>query len=255
MSSSPWCATARTRSSTARARDQPSPAATSRQSSRRGGRDKLLNEKMAGFTDKALKFSMDADASLYEFDDKDEKEASDEIDMKAVISAWIDPPKRGARRTTSPTTTRRHGAGTRPSRRLVRASSSCRTCPTFSFTTCPALPPCITRTSRASSLTGSARTRRSFRTTVPQELPPEKSTDPQPLSDAERTEYESLLNGGFVWNRSRHATARARSLVADPDDMAASWGGSRRRFARTTTSSGSDTEVSGIAHPRQYRAR
>ena len=58
---------------------------------------KLLNEKMAGFTDKALKFSMDADASLYEFDDKDEKEDKqfEGIDMKAVISAgWIDPPKR-----------------------------------------------------------------------------------------------------------------------------------------------------------------
>ena len=40
---------------------------------------------------------MDADASLYEFDDKDEKEDKqfEGIDMKAVISAgWIDPPKR-----------------------------------------------------------------------------------------------------------------------------------------------------------------
>ena len=58
---------------------------------------KLLNEKMAGFTDKALKFSMDADASLYEFEDKeaaDSKEAFEGLDVKAVIAqGWIDPPQ------------------------------------------------------------------------------------------------------------------------------------------------------------------
>ena len=43
---------------------------------------KLLNEKMAGFTDKALKFSMDADASLYEFEDKEAAENKEAFEGK-----------------------------------------------------------------------------------------------------------------------------------------------------------------------------
>jgi len=60
---------------------------------------KQLNEKMSGFTDKALKFSMNADASLYEFEDQEAKEEAaklpEGIDVKTIISSnWIDPPKR-----------------------------------------------------------------------------------------------------------------------------------------------------------------
>ena len=60
---------------------------------------KQLNEKMSGFTDKALKFSMNADASLYEFEEQEAKEEAKKlpegIDVKAIISSnWIDPPKR-----------------------------------------------------------------------------------------------------------------------------------------------------------------
>ena len=60
---------------------------------------KQLNEKMSGFTDKALKFSMNADASLYDFEEQEAKEESKKlpegIDVKAIISSnWIDPPKR-----------------------------------------------------------------------------------------------------------------------------------------------------------------
>lgn len=59
---------------------------------------------------------------------------------------------------------------------------------------------------------------------IPQDLPAEKPTDPQPLSDAERDEYEQKLNGGFSnWNR-RDFQAYCRACEKfgrqDPDGMA-----------------------------------
>ena len=45
---------------------------------------------------KAMKFSMDADASIYEFADAEgeaEQKQFEGIDMKAIGSNWIDPPK------------------------------------------------------------------------------------------------------------------------------------------------------------------
>jgi len=59
---------------------------------------KALNSKMQGFTEKAIQFSMGAENSLYEFEDEEDKKASElpeGIDVKAIISSnWIDPPKR-----------------------------------------------------------------------------------------------------------------------------------------------------------------
>ena len=46
---------------------------------------KQLNEKMSGFTDKALKFSMNADASLYDFEEQEAKEESKSF-RKALMS-------------------------------------------------------------------------------------------------------------------------------------------------------------------------
>ena len=59
---------------------------------------------------------------------------------------------------------------------------------------------------------------------MPQDLPPEEPTAPQPLSEAERAEYEKLLDGGFSnWNR-RDFQAYCRACEkfgrADPEGMA-----------------------------------
>mmetsp|Transcript_10066 Transcript_10066/g.36776 ORF Transcript_10066/g.36776 Transcript_10066/m.36776 type:complete len:1049 (+) Transcript_10066:144-3290(+) len=59
-----------------------------------------LNEKMRDFSSKAMQFSMDGEADLYEFEEEQEPEDNEPPDvLKAMIAAnWIDPPKRERKR-------------------------------------------------------------------------------------------------------------------------------------------------------------
>ena len=171
---------------------------------------KLLNEKMAGFTDKALKFSMDADASLYEFEDKEadeNKEAFEGLDMKAVIAqGWIDPPKRERKKNYNESDYYRDVMNQGPRKpaasgpRILKLQNMS----DFQFYEVPRITELYNkevarkqyewhREKQLEALQNNA---------VPQDLPPEEPTAPKPLTDAERDEYEQKLNGGFKdWNR------------------------------------------------------
>ena len=171
---------------------------------------KLLNEKMAGFTDKALKFSMDADASLYEFEDKeaaDSKEAFEGLDVKAVIAqGWIDPPKRERKKNYNESDYYRDVMNQGPRKpaasgpRILKLQNMS----DFQFYEVPRITELYNkevarkqyewhREKQLEALQNNA---------VPQDLPPEEPTAPKPLTDAERDEYEQKLNGGFKdWNR------------------------------------------------------
>ena len=171
---------------------------------------KLLNEKMAGFTDKALKFSMDADASLYEFEDKeaaDSKEAFEGLDVKAVIAqGWIDPPKRERKKNYNESDYYRDVMNQGPRKpaasgpRILKLQNMS----DFQFYEVPRITELYNkevarkqyewhREKQLEALQNNA---------VPQDLPPEEPTAPKPLTEAERDEYEQKLNGGFKdWNR------------------------------------------------------
>jgi len=171
---------------------------------------KLLNEKMAGFTDKALKFSMDADASLYEFEDKEadeNKEAFEGLDMKAVIAqGWIDPPKRERKKNYNESDYYRDVMNQGPRKpaasgpRILKLQNMS----DFQFYEVPRITELYNkevarkqyewhREKQLEALQNNA---------VPQDLPPEEPTAPKPLTEAERDEYEQKLNGGFKdWNR------------------------------------------------------
>jgi len=191
---------------------------------------KMLNEKMAGFTDKALKFSMDADASLYEFDDEDEnKEVFEGLDMKAVIAqGWIDPPKRERKKNYNESDYYRDVMNQGPRKpaasgpRILKLQNMS----DFQFYEVP----------RITELYNKDVARRQYEwhrekqlealqnNAVPQDLPPEEPTAPKPLTEAEREEYESKLNGGFKdWNRRDfQAFCRAAEKYgrADPEGIA-----------------------------------
>ena len=191
---------------------------------------RALNEKMAGFTDKALKFSMDADASLYEFEDKEEKDQGFEgLDMKAVISAnWIDPPKRERKKNYNETDYYREVLSQAP--RAPKSSGprilKLQNMSDFQFYQQARITELYDkdvarkhydwqRARQAEELQNHA---------VPRELGPEEPGAPQPLSDKERVEYETLLNGGFNnWNR-RDFQAYCRACEKfgrdDPEGMA-----------------------------------
>ncbi len=171
---------------------------------------KLLNEKMAGFTDKALKFSMDADASLYEFEEKEaaeNKEAFEGLNMKAVIAqGWIDPPKRERKKNYNESDYYRDVMNQGPRKpaasgpRILKLQNMS----DFQFYEVPRITELYNkdvarkqyewhREKQLEALQNNA---------VPQDLPPEEPTAPKPLTDAERDEYEQKLNGGFKdWNR------------------------------------------------------
>ena len=171
---------------------------------------KLLNEKMAGFTDKALKFSMDADASLYEFEDKEaaeNKEAFEGLNMKAVIAqGWIDPPKRERKKNYNESDYYRDVMNQGPRKpaasgpRILKLQNMS----DFQFYEVPRITELYNkdvarkqyewhREKQLEALQNNA---------VPQDLPPEEPTAPKPLTDAERDEYEQKLNGGLKdWNR------------------------------------------------------
>lgn len=193
---------------------------------------KQLNEKMAGFTNKALNFAMDADASLYEFADKPddaEKTAFDGLDMKQVISAnWIDPPKRERKKNYNESDYYRDvmqlGAAkpkaTGPRILKLQNMSDFQFYDvqrvTFLYNKDVARKQYEWQRARQAEELGN--------NAIPQDLPAEKPTDPQPLSDAERDEYEQKLNGGFSnWNR-RDFQAYCRACEKfgrqDPDGMA-----------------------------------
>jgi len=191
---------------------------------------KMLNEKMAGFTDKALKFSMDADATLYEFDDEDEnKEVFEGLDMKAVIAqGWIDPPKRERKKNYNESDYYRDVMNQGPRKpaasgpRILKLQNMS----DFQFYEVP----------RITELYNKDVARRQYEwhrekqlealqnNAVPQDLPPEEPTAPKPLTEAEREEYESKLNGGFKdWNRRDfQAFCRAAEKYgrADPEGIA-----------------------------------
>mmetsp|Transcript_1980 Transcript_1980/g.9517 ORF Transcript_1980/g.9517 Transcript_1980/m.9517 type:complete len:1025 (+) Transcript_1980:3026-6100(+) len=191
---------------------------------------KMLNEKMAGFTDKALKFSMDADATLYEFDDEDEnKEVFEGLDMKAVIAqGWIDPPKRERKKNYNESDYYRDVMNQGPRKpaasgpRILKLQNMS----DFQFYEVP----------RITELYNKDVARRQYEwhrekqlealqnNAVPQDLPPEEPTAPKPLTEAEREEYESKLNGGFKdWNRRDfQAFCRAAEKYgrADPEGVA-----------------------------------
>jgi len=191
---------------------------------------KMLNEKMAGFTDKALKFSMDADASLYEFDDEDEnKEVFEGLDMKAVIAqGWIDPPKRERKKNYNESDYYRDVMNQGPRKpaasgpRILKLQNMS----DFQFYEVP----------RITELYNKDVARRQYEwhrekqlealqnNAVPQDLPPEEPSAPKPLTEAEREEYESKLNGGFKdWNRRDfQAFCRAAEKYgrADPEGIA-----------------------------------
>ena len=192
---------------------------------------KQLNEKMAGFTDKALKFSMDADASLYDFADK---EAGDDtkfegLDVQAVISAnWIDPPKRERKKNYNESDYYRDvlAQGSKPTQAKGPRILKLQNMSDFQFYEVARITALYEkdvarkqydwqRARQAEELQNNA---------VPQDLPPEEPTAPQPLSEAERAEYEKLLDGGFSnWNR-RDFQAYCRACEkfgrADPEGMA-----------------------------------
>ena len=192
---------------------------------------KQLNEKMAGFTDKALNFAMDADASLYDFAEKDEEEqkAFEGIDMKQVISAnWIDPPKRERKKNYNESDYYRDvmAAGTAKPKATGPRILKLQNMSDFQFYDVPRVTALYNkdvarkqydwqRARQAEELANNA---------IPQELPAEKPTDPQPLTDAERAEYEEKLAGGFSnWNR-RDFQAYCRACEKfgrhDPEGMA-----------------------------------
>ena len=191
---------------------------------------KMLNEKMAGFTDKALKFSMDADATLYEFDDEDEnKEVFEGLDMKAVIAqGWIDPPKRERKKNYNESDYYRDVMNQGPRKpaasgpRILKLQNMS----DFQFYEVP----------RITELYNKDVARRQYEwhrekqlealqnNAVPQDLPPEEPSAPKPLTEAEREEYESKLNGGVKdWNRRDfQAFCRAAEKYgrADPEGIA-----------------------------------
>lgn len=54
-----------------------------------------MTDKLQVFKEHAVKFSMEGDKSLYEFDDQLEEEEGGELDLKSLAARnWIDPPKR-----------------------------------------------------------------------------------------------------------------------------------------------------------------
>jgi SWI/SNF-related matrix-associated actin-dependent regulator of chromatin subfamily A member 5 len=192
---------------------------------------KALNEKMAGFTDKALKFSMDADASLYEFADQEAEgeKGFEGLDMKAVISAnWVDPPKRERKKNYNETDYYREVLAQAP--RAPKASGprilKLQAMSDFQFYEQERINQLYAadvarkhyewqRSRQAEELQNHA---------VPRELGAEEPGAPQPHSEAEREEYEGLLAGGFSnWNR-RDFQAYCRACEkfgrADPEGMA-----------------------------------
>uniref|UniRef100_A0A7S0T1K3 Chromatin-remodeling complex ATPase n=1 Tax=Mantoniella antarctica TaxID=81844 RepID=A0A7S0T1K3_9CHLO len=191
---------------------------------------RALNEKMAGFTDKALKFSMDAEASLYEFAEEDAgaERGFEGLDMKAVISAgWVDPPKRERKKNYNENEYYREVMVQAP--RAIKATgpkiTKLQTMSDFQFY----------EQARINQLYNKEVTRKHYEWqrarqneelanhAVPSKIGAEEPGAPQPLSEEERETYERLLGGGFNnWNR-RDFQAFCRACEkfgrADPEGM------------------------------------
>jgi SWI/SNF-related matrix-associated actin-dependent regulator of chromatin subfamily A member 5 len=172
---------------------------------------KQLNEKMSGFTDKALKFSMNADASLYDFEEQEAKEEAKKlpegIDMKAIISSnWIDPPKRERKKNYSENQYYKDqmNQGGRPSGKSGPRIARLQQMNDFQFFEVKKIQAFYDKDVKRKTYEWEKKQNRP-RTTGPDGEEVEEPDDPKAppaLTQEEQEEYSSLLAAGFTdWNR------------------------------------------------------
>lgn len=168
---------------------------------------KALNSKMQGFTEKAIQFSMGAENSLYEFADEEDKPAAlpEGIDMKTIISSnWIDPPKRERKKNYNETDYYRNAMAqsARPAKAAGPKIAKLQQMNDFQFY----------NTSRIQEIYDKDVRRKTYewnkeneKKKDDQEAPVEEKEEPnapQPITDEEKAEMDSLLNQGFTeWSR------------------------------------------------------
>lgn len=168
---------------------------------------KALNSKMQGFTEKAIQFSMGAENSLYEFADEEDKPPAlpEGIDMKTIISSnWIDPPKRERKKNYNETDYYRNAMAqsARPAKAAGPKIAKLQQMNDFQFY----------NTSRIQEIYDKDVRRKTYewnkeneKKKDDQEAPVEEKEEPnapQPITDEEKAEMDSLLNQGFTeWSR------------------------------------------------------
>ncbi|CEF98864.1 Helicase, C-terminal [Ostreococcus tauri] len=168
---------------------------------------KALNSKMQGFTEKAIQFSMGAENSLYEFADEEDKPAAlpEGIDMKTIISSnWIDPPKRERKKNYNETDYYRNAMAqsARPAKAAGPKIAKLQQMNDFQFY----------NTSRIQEIYDKDVRRKTYewnkeneKKKDDQEAPVEEKEEPnapQPITDEEKAEMDTLLNQGFTeWSR------------------------------------------------------
>ena len=168
---------------------------------------KALNSKMQGFTEKAIQFSMGAENSLYEFADEEDKPAAlpEGVDMKTIISSnWIDPPKRERKKNYNETDYYRNAMAqsARPAKTAGPKIAKLQQMNDFQFY----------NTSRIQEIYDKDVRRKTYewnkeneKKKDDQEAPVEEKEEPnapQPITDEEKAEMDTLLNQGFTeWSR------------------------------------------------------
>ena len=168
---------------------------------------KALNSKMQGFTEKAIQFSMGAENSLYEFADEEDKPAAlpEGVDMKTIISSnWIDPPKRERKKNYNETDYYRNAMAqsARPAKAAGPKIAKLQQMNDFQFY----------NTSRIQEIYDKDVRRKTYewnkeneKKKDDQEAPVEEKEEPnapQPITDEEKAEMDTLLNQGFTeWSR------------------------------------------------------
>ena len=168
---------------------------------------KALNSKMQGFTEKAIQFSMGAENSLYEFADEEDKPVAlpEGVDMKTIISSnWIDPPKRERKKNYNETDYYRNAMAqsARPAKAAGPKIAKLQQMNDFQFY----------NTSRIQEIYDKDVRRKTYewnkeneKKKDDQEAPVEEKEEPnapQPITDEEKAEMDTLLNQGFTeWSR------------------------------------------------------
>mmetsp|Transcript_40665 Transcript_40665/g.129745 ORF Transcript_40665/g.129745 Transcript_40665/m.129745 type:complete len:932 (+) Transcript_40665:74-2869(+) len=164
---------------------------------------KELNDKMASFTDQALKFTLDGGLDAYQYRDPEEETGGPEgIDMKNIISAnWIDPPKRERKRNYNEADYYRQAMRTGPAGpkssgpRLPRMPQLL----DFQFFKTAELEALFAKEMRYLQFKGA---KKEDGEDEDEEEAPPNPDDPQPLDEEEEAEKERLLAEGFSnWNR------------------------------------------------------
>jgi len=175
---------------------------------------KALNSKMQGFTEKAIQFSMGADNSLYEFHDEEEKvDALPEgIDMKTLISSnWIDPPKRERKKNYNETDYYRNAMAqaARPAKTAGPKIAKLQQMNDFQFYNTTRIQEIYDKDVRRKTYEWNKENDKKQNEAktedgepAPEEEEEEDPNAPQPITDEEKAEMDTLLSQGFTeWSR------------------------------------------------------